>query len=72
MCKIIGQIKIYQDLNFGGKQLKAGTYSLFTIPNEQDWVIIINSDLDYWGAYTYNQENDVIRVTVSSKPLTRP
>ena len=64
------EIKVYQDLSFGDKQLPAGTYTLYAIPNEKEWVVIINSDLDHWGAYSYNKSNDVIRVTVPSSSLT--
>ncbi|MCF7561094.1 DUF2911 domain-containing protein [Sabulilitoribacter multivorans] len=56
------EIKFYQDTNFGGKPVKAGTYSLFTIPGETEWTVILNKDLDVWGAYSYNEANDVVRV----------
>ena len=59
------EIKFYQDVEFGGKKVKAGTYSLFSIPGEKGWTIILNSDLDYWGAYKYNPKNDVERVPAS-------
>ncbi len=57
------EIKFYQDVELGGKNVKAGTYSLFSIPGEKEWTIILNSDMDYWGAYSYKQANDVLRVT---------
>ncbi|ULC60291.1 DUF2911 domain-containing protein [Flaviramulus sp. BrNp1-15] len=56
------EIKFYQDTNFGGKTVKAGTYSLFTIPGETEWTIILSNDLDVWGAYSYKEGNDVLRV----------
>lgn len=56
------EIKFYQDVNLNGKKVEAGTYSLFVIPEEKEWTIILNSDLDYWGAYKYNAQHDVIRV----------
>ncbi len=28
--------------------------------------LIINSDLDYWGAYSYEEKNDVLRIKVPS------
>jgi hypothetical protein len=64
------EIKFYKDATFGGKKVKAGTYSLFAIPGEKEWTIILNSDLDYWGAYKYREAADVARVTVplSAKP----
>jgi len=58
------EIKLMQDYNFGGKTVKAGTYSLFTIPGEKEWTIILNSDLDSWGAYSYKEDMDVARITV--------
>lgn len=57
------EIKFYQDVELSGKKVKAGTYALFTIPGEKNWTIILNSDLDYWGSFKYNEKNDVIRVT---------
>lgn len=57
------EIKFYQDIELGGKPVKAGSYSLFSIPGEKEWTIILNKDLDYWGAFKYNEKNDVLRVT---------
>ena len=56
------EIKFYQDTNFGGKSIEAGTYSLFTIPGDEEWTIILSNDLDVWGAYSYNESNDALRV----------
>jgi hypothetical protein len=61
------EIKVYQKITLGGKKLKAGTYSLFTLPGEKDWEISISKDLDYWGAYSYKPENDLLRITVPSR-----
>ena len=58
------EIIFYKDVIFGGKALKAGTYSLFTIPSlEGDWTVIINSARNVWGSYYYKQGQDVIRVS---------
>ena len=61
------EIKFFQDVVIQGKTVKAGTYSLFTIPTETDWTIILNSDLDHWGAFSYKEANDVFRFTAPSK-----
>lgn len=58
------EIKFFQDMNFGGKPVKAGTYSLFTIPGETEWTVILNSELDVWGNFSYKEANDVVRVNV--------
>lgn len=38
-----------KDLVFGDKTLKAGRYTLFTIPEEQSWNILFNSETGQWG-----------------------
>ena len=58
------EITFYKNVIFGGKALKAGTYSLFTIPSVSgDWTVIINSARNVWGSYYYKQDQDVIRVS---------
>jgi len=51
-------------MKFGGKTIKKGAYSLFTIPNEKEWTIIISSDVDNWATRGYKESNEVGRVTV--------
>ncbi len=58
------EIKFYKDVTIGGKKIPAGNYALLTIPNEKEWTIILSSDVDQWGAYSYNEALDVARVTV--------
>lgn len=58
------EITTTEDIKLNGNDLKAGTYSLFTIPGEDEWTIIINSEVGQWGAYRYKEENDVMRFTV--------
>lgn len=56
------QVTFYKDVNFGGKDVKAGTYSLFTIPGEDEWTVILNSAINDWGAFAYSEAKDVARV----------
>lgn len=63
------EITFYQDATVAGKKIRKGTYSLFTIPEKDSWTIIFNSDVDHWGAYTYNEKNDVLRVKAESDDL---
>jgi len=59
------EITFYKDVTFGGKSVKAGTYALFTIPGENEWTIILNNNLNQWGAYSYDPSADVLRVSAS-------
>lgn len=58
------EIKLFRDVTFGDKLVKAGTYSLYAIPNEKEWTIIFNSKLDTWGPYEYDETKDVVRFNV--------
>ncbi|MEO5997075.1 MAG: DUF2911 domain-containing protein [Chitinophagaceae bacterium] len=64
------EIKFYKDVELAGKQVKAGTYSLFTIPAEKEWTIILSNDLDYWGAFSYKEGSDVLRITAPASVLS--
>jgi hypothetical protein len=61
-------ITFKKDGTFGGKPVKAGKYTLYSIPREKEWEIILNSKLDQWGAYDYEKikSSDVVHVTVPS------
>jgi hypothetical protein len=39
---------------------------------ETEWTIILNKDLDYWGAYSYKEASDVLRVKVPAKKTSEP
>ncbi|WP_242205964.1 DUF2911 domain-containing protein [Aestuariivivens insulae] len=56
-------VTIYKDVKIGDKAVSPGEYSLFTIPGEKEWIIILNKDINVWGAYSYNKDHDVIRVS---------
>ncbi len=43
---------------FEGHQVSAGTYTLFTIPGVKEWTVILNKELNQWGAYGYDKVKD--------------
>ncbi|PIQ49042.1 MAG: hypothetical protein COW03_06955 [Cytophagales bacterium CG12_big_fil_rev_8_21_14_0_65_40_12] len=49
-----------KDVTLGGQALKAGRYSLWSIPANGEWTIIINSLTDKWGT-AYDKSGDVIK-----------
>ena len=42
------EITVTKDVKLGGHKIKAGTYSIFTIPQKDKWTIIINKALGQW------------------------
>jgi tetratricopeptide (TPR) repeat protein len=51
-----------------GKPLDAGIYGLHMIPGQSDWIVIFSKNSTSWGAFTYKQEEDALRVTVKPQP----
>jgi len=58
-------INFSKDATVAGKKVKAGVYSLFTIPGDNNWTIILNSNANQWGAYQYDETLDVLRGTAT-------
>lgn len=66
------ELNLFQDVFFEGNKLEAGNYSLYTIPNENEWTIIVNSKLHTWGVYGYDATKDVLRFNVPSIAISEP
>jgi Protein of unknown function (DUF2911) len=64
------EITTTKNILINGFLLKAGTYSLFTIPQKEKWTIIINNELGLWGAYNYNSKLDEMRFDIVVETLT--
>ena len=47
-----------------GKPLDRGTYGLHMIPTADQWTIIFSKNFTSWGAFTYNESEDALRVNV--------
>jgi len=63
------ELRISNPITIGGKELAAGTYSLYTIPAESgDWTVIINSKLS-WGTQ-YSEGDDVMRFSATASKTT--
>jgi hypothetical protein len=58
------EMTVTRDIFISNQLLKAGTYSLFTIPDKEKWIIIINAETGLWGAYNYNAKLDILRFEV--------
>ena len=68
------EITFAKDATFGGKPIKAGTYSLFVSPTEKEWTIILNPTLKQWGSYKYEEikDKDALKVNVPVKSVAQP
>ncbi len=55
------------DVKLNGHEIPAGSYALVTIPDKDEWTVIINKGSDQWGTYKYDEKNDLVRFKV--KPI---
>ncbi len=58
------QFVVTDDVLINGQKLPAGSYSLHTIPNKDEWTVIFNSVANQWGSFTYDAAKDTLRVKV--------
>ncbi|MFV1884009.1 MAG: DUF2911 domain-containing protein [Balneola sp.] len=66
------EITITEPILMGGEVVEAGTYALFSIPNKDEWTVILNNDLGQWGAFTYTEDRDYVRFNVPVINLDTP
>ncbi len=65
------KIKFDDDVVIAYEKIPAGRYSLFTIPDKQEWTIILNSDTTVYGLGGYDKVKDVVRFKTKVKTTDR-
>ena len=65
------KISFSTDVMVGGEKVPAGEYSIFTIPGEEEWTVILNKVTDK-GPGSYSKENDALRLTVPAQEYPGP
>jgi hypothetical protein len=58
--------EVNKDVKVEDKALPAGKYGLFTIMNGDEWTIIFSKTWKQWGAFTYKDADDALRVKVKA------
>lgn len=66
------EITLYNDMQVGGQTIHEGTYTLYTIPEKNEWTIILNKDTKVWGAYTYDKSQDAVRIKAPARKAAAP
>ena len=66
------EIEFYKDVTIAGKKVLKGRYTLYAIPTETKWTMILNKDTDTWGAFIYDEKKDVLRTDVNVQTLAAP
>jgi hypothetical protein len=55
------------DLTIGNLKVPKGSYALFTIAGHDHWTLIVNKQAEQWGAFNYNQADDLGRTPLEVK-----
>jgi len=57
-------------LKIGTLTVPAGTYTIYTLPSAETWMLIVNKQTGQWGT-VYNQAQDLGRTPMISNPLAK-
>jgi hypothetical protein len=63
------EIEFFKDVTIAGKKIPKGRYTIYAIPTEAKWTIILSKDTDTWGAFVYDEKKDVLRTDVTVQTL---
>jgi hypothetical protein len=58
-------------LKFGALLVPAGTHTLYSLPSEETWQLILNNQTGQWGT-VYDQAKDLGRIPMQAKPMSAP
>ncbi|MEI6087697.1 MAG: DUF2911 domain-containing protein [Bacteroidota bacterium] len=64
------EIETFRTLNIAGKILPKGRYTIYCLPTENKWTVIINKDNFCWGNFTYDTKKDIIRTDIDLEKNT--
>ena len=60
------------DLMIGTLAVPKGSYSLFTLPTESGWKLIVNKTAQQWGAFNYDEKQDLGRTDMKVSKASAP
>jgi hypothetical protein len=59
------------NLTVGGVVIPAGSYTLYTLPSENSWKLIVNKQVGQWGT-EYDQSQDLVRIDMQVAKTAAP
>ncbi len=65
------KLTLSDSTTIGGKKIGKGDYSIFSIPNEKEWTIIINKAVDLSGTNGYKESDDIVRFNVPVQKVSK-
>ncbi|HUP87745.1 MAG TPA: DUF2911 domain-containing protein [Longimicrobiales bacterium] len=65
------QVEFDGDVEINGVSIPKGKYTIWTLPGEKEWQLIINKQTGQWGT-VYDDKQDLVRIPLKTEVLTRP
>src|SRR5882672_5004022 len=65
-------LKTEADLTIGNLAVPKGSYSIYTLPSESGWKLIVNKVADQWGAFNYDEKQDLGRADMKVGKTSAP
>ncbi len=65
------KISVNKNVVVEGQKVRPGKYALLTIPNPEEWIIILNRDTSLYGTSSYDPAKDEVRFTVIPSSTSR-
>jgi hypothetical protein len=56
------EIEFFKDVKINNRKIKKGRYTLYAIPFQDKWTLIVNKETDIWGSFRYDQSEDIVRM----------
>jgi hypothetical protein len=66
------KVKFSTAVKFGGADVPAGTYALYTVPGPDEWTVILYTNTALWGSFKYDAKDDFVRVKAKPVKLAEP
>ncbi|NCI47684.1 DUF2911 domain-containing protein [Sediminibacterium soli] len=66
------EVEFFQNVRVAGRTVARGRYTLYCIPSENKWTMIVNKDNFCWGSFTYDVKKDQLRTDIDVEKLTEP
>jgi hypothetical protein len=64
------EIEFYQNVKVNNVKVKKGRYTMYCIPYQDKWTIIVNKETDTWGSFKYDSKKDIVRMDVPVQKQT--
>jgi hypothetical protein len=65
-------LKTDADLTIGNLAVPKGSYAIFTLPTQSGWKLIVNKVAEQFGAFTYDEKQDLGRVDMKVGKTSAP